>query len=338
METSTKELVSGPATLGEYLDIRSQIAKAKTDSYQADLDSGKAFMVEATQKIIDKEKDEYARIDEAEKQLARGDKEPALEILREDQERLKRWIEHNRKHKNWKNFKEQNAELVVLQMLEADAIGSEPAFYGTKLPNDEEPYVPPETVKRSDLVIASLFKTVYSIERDREMRSGMMYRPSSERLIESFDQLFDYDNALTENEKEILKKCITSIFGAIEDFGDKDLRVNYDTSYPGSPFKKMKPQEIMRLSKPHRGSSTPNTLVYIEGGGELKSRFSADQQKVNQVFDLSKSAEGITQKSIARVDLLPKELEDKVLKVLTSKELKEHWSKLNPTQELRIYL
>ncbi|KKQ75257.1 MAG: hypothetical protein US96_C0014G0015 [Candidatus Woesebacteria bacterium GW2011_GWB1_38_5b] len=331
-QPQVKEFISGPATLEEYLDHRGDVFKESVISYQLHLNliqQGKAFgNRQGTQAIVDRENSRYTRVVEAKNQLVHGDNTEALALLREQEEELKRRVEHNKRYHNQEWAEEANVELIVLQMLEADVTGIEPKFYGIKLYLDEEkeePYKVPETVKRSDLITASLFKTVYRLERDKELTSGMMYRPTSQRLLSSFDELFANVNALTDADKELLKKYISDIFITIKEFSDENLKANHDTSYPQSPIQQMKPNEIIRMRKPHSGSNTPNALIYLENNGELKYRFSVDPTQAERVFNLEQNTQGISEGTISKIEPLSKDLEGKVVNLLTSEEFTNHW-------------
>lgn len=332
------EFMHGPETMLEYLYRMAQRQQTKVESYQGRLEENKSASKSSRiglQKALEREEGKYARIYEAQVQACFGNEDPGLEILREHIKDLKATIAYNVEYKKLELSRRLNKELIVLQMLGADITGKEPAYYGTKAltGEKEEEYQLPETVTSSDLVAVSLFKTAYSLERAEERKSGMMYRPSSEKIGLAVDRLFDYDNGLTNEEKELLKRHVTSIYDQIKNFGSEKFKVRYDTSYPQSLHQEMNPQEVMRLRKPFKGSPVPNVLVYLEGG-QLKCRLSVEEERAEQVFDLSESSEGIREDSIAEIKPLPEELEDKIVALLRSEGFKKQWAELTENREL----
>lgn len=326
-----KELISGPGTLDEYLIFSANHAMKEISTYENQLQTMPS-MRQDTQRIIDRKKAEFKKIDEARQSLADGNKAPGLAILDQEISQIKQAIRFNKENHNYQMAQDQNAVLVLLQMLSADEKGIEPKYFGTRSAEDVEPYKIPEKVGRSDLITASLFKTVYSLERHVEIGSGMMYRPSAVGVTAAFDKLFDYENSLTIKDKNIIKEHITSLMGDIKKFENEDLRADYDTSYPQSPLKESKPQEIMRLRKPHEGSRVPNAITYIQEG-MLMARYSADKSKANAVVDIASHSEGVITKIIGRIDPMPKEVEDRLASVLSSKEFMKQWKTLYPNGE-----
>lgn len=124
-----------------------------------------------------------------------------------------------------------------------------------------------EVLQNNGEILATLFRTSLLQERTEEMTSGMMYRPSKVRVLESFHKLFSFEgqDILVDNNIDELGEWVEGAFDAMDGFLKEKTRVRYETSYPNSPLPGQKSNELMHFHPPHKGSACPTGLFFLEG-------------------------------------------------------------------------
>ena len=219
---------------------------------------------------------------------------------------------------------------MAIQKLHEQETGIKPRHYGST--GNREGYYLPEMVGRSDLAYAALFRHVMALGSYIPPTNGNYPSPESVDTGMMIGRLFDFDCGLTEEEKALMVKQVGSIREAIKRFAIEKFKHGLDRSRPMFPDPKMKPQEIIRFTKDHEIDQVPNALFYIEGG-DLVCRFSKENSRKSQVYDLAQSDEGLELMTVVRIEELPADLQGKILELLSSDELKEHWEKIVPTTQ-----
>ena len=209
--------------------------------------------------------------------------------------------------------------------------------------NDKE-----KELKLSNLATAATYRAVFAIERSREMSSGMMYRPDEKRLMQSFSDLMQCDDAkkmLSADELVVMEEQIKTIFNSMNEFNEKQLRSGYGTSYPRSPISEMTPNEICRFTSPYgEGGSEPDALVYISDDGKLSYRMNSqlksesnsnydERQKIyreglSKTYDQKNNSPEIKTGIIAELKPIAPEIVEKFSQVLSSNSFKGQWERL----------
>lgn len=185
--------------------------------------------------------------------------------------------------------------------------------------------LPPERLGRQDVILASLFKTVFRLERDREVCSGMTYRPTWERVQTSFRDLMNFEGADSfDVDLDGIQAALKEMFTQIEGFRESKLRVSNETSYPQAPIEEMRGDELVHFVPPHEGSPTPRAAVYLEGG-----RLNYQLGSTEEAFDLGTKDPQIKKGKIGGLDSLPPEaMIDKLGVLLKSDQFRSHWGDL----------
>jgi hypothetical protein len=206
-----------------------------------------------------------------------------------------------------------------------------------RIVENKETSVSPDKPTRGDLATASLYKTVLLLERERQLGSGMMYRPDLDKMNNSFKDLFDFQYAkenLGQDGFDFAEKQVGNLLRILNDFEETKLKEGYQTSHPKAPMNDWQPNEICRFVDPHLGNDTPYAVVYLTNEGELKYRLAKGKALEEEVFDLNNQNPLISTGTITRIEDTPKEFLEKLTKVLTSDEFKQQWDEVQSSTHI----
>jgi hypothetical protein len=189
-----------------------------------------------------------------------------------------------------------------------------------------------ETPNQGDVVTASLFKTAFALERDREMTSGMMYQVDETRLMNAFDGLMSCDSAqtsLNQEERSAVENQMRNIFVALDTFKNEQMRYRYGTSHAGGYVGSWSPDQVCHFSPSTEADPTPTADMYLRENGELQYKMTYDQQV------LRKYGGGITpEKSgeltgvIEKIEPLSPDIIAKLATVIKSDSFSNKWDEL----------
>ena len=326
------EFISGPGSLDEYLGLKTHYLAEEIQKYQSNqsaFSSQQAEMGIITQKM----QGELDQANQARDALLQGNKEPGLNILREEISGLIERIRFNKEQEAEDIAIENNATLVVLQMLLAEESGVQPEYLGYSESRHGEAYFMPENVRRSDLVNATLYKAMMAFGSHNPPASG--YSPTPDTVSPGYviNRLLSYDCGLSVEEKSLLIQQLSTIGDAIKHFAQDKFKYRYEWSIPRFPGSNLKPQQLIIYHSYSKISESPNATFYIEGN-QVKCRYSRDKKKTEQVFDISQPPDGISVETVADIGELPAELQDKILDIFRSDEFRANWEQLAPRTKI----
>jgi len=194
----------------------------------------------------------------------------------------------------------------------------------------EQP-VSSELPSQGDRVTATLYRAGFALERDREMTSGMMYRPSADRVVGAVKELLNCGAAresLSDEERGAVEQQLNAVFSSMDEFNNERLRVGYSTSYPETPNREMSANEICRFRSPYEKGPEPSAVVYLTGDGKLSYRMTADDALRSKVADMSDKSAGIESGVLTQVKSLAPEVITKLAQVFTSDSFSKKWDEL----------
>ena len=96
-EEGTKEFISGPGNLDEYLARKSQLVMQEIAYYNEQLEKY-PFMAEGTRRVLSMNREEFRKISNTREELSLGEKKPGLSILEQEIKSIEEGIRFNREH------------------------------------------------------------------------------------------------------------------------------------------------------------------------------------------------------------------------------------------------
>lgn len=187
-----------------------------------------------------------------------------------------------------------------------------------------------ESPTYSDRLSASLYKLAYANERDQEMTSGMMYRPSTGGLLKSLSAVLDCErvhSVLSDEELGIVAEHVRSISEQVTHFNNTQMKHRYDTSYPGGHVPNFDDNQVGHFSPPTSETPTPTVDIFLVGGGHINFAMSFNQEILKK-YGVTNKPEGVYEATMGYVKPLEGQVLSKLASALKSPELSQHWDEL----------